>query len=93
MRLVNSELQRLRKAPLSLSRLDAAKQQIKGQITLAAQNAENYAIDMAKQYLHYNKVKDYERLFRKIDSVTPEQICALMNEVLTEDHLLTLIYK
>lgn len=93
MRLVNSELQRLRKAPLSLSRLNAAKQQIKGQITLAAQNSENYAIDMAKQYLHYNKVKDYERLFRKIDSVTPEQICALMNEVLTEDHLLTLIYK
>lgn len=93
MRLVNSELQRLRRAPLSLSRLNAAKQQIKGQITLAAQNSENYAIDMAKLYLHYNKVKDYERLFRKIDSVKPEQICALMNEVLTEDHLLTLIYK
>lgn len=92
MRLVNSELQRLRKAPLSLSRLNAAKQQIKGQITLAAQNSENYAIDMAKQFLHYNKVKDYQRLFRKIDSVTPEQIHALMNEVLTEDRLLTLIY-
>lgn len=93
MRLVNSELQRLRKAPLSLSRLNAAKQQIKGQITLAAQNSENYAIDMAKQFLHYNKVKDYQRLFRRIDDVTPEQIHALMNEVLTEERLLTLLYK
>lgn len=91
-RLINNELERLRRAPLSSSALHSMKQQIKGQIALASQNKENYGIDMAKQYLHYNKLKDMQRLFDRIDAVKAEDIHRLMNEVITPDNLFTLIY-
>ena len=77
----------------SKARLEAAKRQIKGQIALIAQNKENYAIDMAKQYLHYNKLKDNQRLLDKIDSVTSEEIHRMMNTVLNTDRLFTLVFK
>ncbi len=92
LKLVDSELQRLRKAPLSLSVLNAIKQQIKGQLALASQNKENYAIDMAKQFLHYNRLKDSNRLFERIDAITADDIYRLMNEVITKDNIFTLIY-
>lgn len=92
-RLTMSELRRLARTPLSKSRLEAAKRQIKGQIALIAQNKENYAIDMAKQYLHYNKLKDNQRLLDKIDSVTSEEIHCMMNTVLNTDRLFTLVFK
>lgn len=92
-RLVASELQRLRRAPLSPATLTAAKQQIKGQIALASQNRENYAIDMAKQFLHYGKIKNLQRLFTNIDKVTAGDIHELMTTVLAEDRLFTLIYQ
>lgn len=93
LRLTMSELQRLRRTPLPHSALNAAKQQIKGQIALAAQNRENYAIDMAKQFLHYNKLKDTNLLFRRIDDITSEDIHELMNTVLCEENLFTLIFR
>lgn len=92
LRLIKAELARLRKAPLSLSALNAAKRQLKGQIALATDNHEAFAIDMAKQYLHRNTLRSNTRLYEKIDSVTPEEIHALMNVILSEDRLEYLYY-
>ena len=92
-RLIKSQLNRLRRRPLSLSALQAAKTQIKGQLALASTNMENYGIDMAKQYLHRGTLKDTDLLFQRLDAVTSEDIHALMNEVLLEENLFTLILR
>ncbi|MBR6191598.1 MAG: insulinase family protein [Prevotella sp.] len=92
-RLTMSELRRLRRKPLSANTLYAAKRQLKGQLALAAQNRENYAIDMAKQYLHYNKLRDDADICNRIDRVTPDDIHQLMNTILSEERLFTLIFK
>lgn len=92
-RLTMSEIRRLARHPLSHARLEAAKKQIKGQIALVSQNKENYAIDMAKQYLHYNKLKDNQKLFDRIDNVTTDDIHNMMNTVLDADKLYTLVFK
>lgn len=90
LRLIKSELQRLRRKPMTVSALNSAKRQLKGQVALAMENRENFAIDMAKQYLHRGTLRSNERLFKQIDAVTPDDIHQLLNEVLAEDKLIML---
>ena len=74
MRLVRRELDRMADTQLSDRQLNAAKKQIKGQIGVACDSRENFAIDFAKSFLHYGWEKDVARLFRNIDAVTPQMI-------------------
>lgn len=92
-RLVHSQTERFRKSLLSPSTLRAAKTQLKGQIALAAQQQENFAIDMAKQYLHRGTLRSIERLCGQIDSVTSADILMLANSAISADRLFTLIYR
>ena len=39
--------------PLSEAQLKAAKKQIKGQVGVACDNRENFALDFGKSFLHY----------------------------------------
>jgi len=52
-RLVRKELDLLTQKKLSEEELTAAKQQIKGQIALACDHRENFALDFGKSFLHY----------------------------------------
>lgn len=86
-RLVKGEMERLRKKPLTPAALAAAKRQIKGQMALAAENRENFSIDMAKQYLHHGTLRSNEKAFARIDAVTAEEIHQLMNTLLAEENM------
>lgn len=46
--------------PLSDRQLAKAKRQIKGQIGVACDNRENFALDFGKSFLHYGWEKDVE---------------------------------
>ena len=74
LRLVNIELDRMMQHPLSERQLSAAKRQLKGQIAIACDNREQYALDFAKNFLHYDKERDIDTLFQQIDAITAEQI-------------------
>ena len=69
-----------------------AKRQIKGQIALSADNSENYAISMAKQFLHKGTLKSIPRLYENVDAVTPEQLHRLASEALSDSQLFTLVF-
>ncbi len=92
-RLVRKELDRLMLHPLSLSQLSAAKKQLKGQVAVASDNRESFALGFAKSFLHYGWKKDVARLFAQIDALTPDDLQAVANEVFAEDQLTTLIYQ
>ena len=91
LRLVRRELDRLMRAPLTTLQLNAAKRQLKGQIGVATDNREQFALDFGKSFLHYGREKDIERLFQQIDTVTPEQIHAVANDLFAADHLSTIV--
>ena len=91
-KLVKSQLSKLSNAPLSPVALSNAKRQIKGQIALASENRENYAISMAKQFLHRGTLKSIDKLYERIDAVKVEDIYQLANEILKEDRLFTLVF-
>lgn len=92
-RLVKDEFKRLMEKPLPEKTLAAAKKQIKGQLAVACDNNENFAIDFGKSFLHFGDEKDIEKLYQKIDAVTAEQIQQVAKEIFDKDSLATLVIK
>ena len=93
LRLVRKELDRMMEKPLSDSQLKAAKKQIKGQIGVACDNRENFALDFGKSFLHYGWEKNVDRLYEQVDAITAAQIQAVAQELFDKDRLTTLIFK
>ena len=92
-RLVERELRKLTDKPLSQQKLNAARQQLKGQIAVSYDNFESLAISMAKRYLHYGNTQTMRQLFNRLDTLTPEQLHQTAQEVFAPQNLHTLIYK
>ena len=93
LRLVRKELDKFMQKPLSEAQLKAAKKQIKGQIGVACDNRENFALDFGKSFLHYGWEKNVDRLYEQVDEITTEQIQAVAQELFDKDRLTTLIFK
>lgn len=93
LRLVRKELDKFMQKPLSKAQLKAAKKQIKGQVGVACDNRENFALDFGKSFLHYGWEKNVDRLYEQVDEITAEQIQAVAQELFDKDRLTTLIFR
>ena len=93
LRLVRKELDKFMQKPLSEAQLKAAKKQIKGQVGVACDNRENFALDFGKSFLHYGWEKNVDRLYEQVDEITAEQIQTVAQELFDKDRLTTLIFK
>lgn len=91
LRLVRHELDCIADKPLSERQLMAAKRQLKGQIAIASDNHEQFALDMAKTYLHEHKEHHISQLFQQIDAITATQLHLLAQELFVPERLQTLI--
>lgn len=91
-RLVKKELDRLIENPVSETKLKAAKKQLKGQIGVACDNRESFALDFGKSFLHYGWEKDITSLYRHIDAVTAADIRRVAADLFPSDRLTTLLY-
>ncbi len=92
-RLVRKELNRLMEKPLSTTQLKAAKRQLKGQIAIACDNREQFALDFGRSYLHHGQERDLEKLYQQIDTISAEDIQKVANELFAAERLTTLIFK
>lgn len=93
LRLLRRELDRVMQKPLSDAQLTRAKRQIKGQIGVACDSRESFALGFAKSFLHCGKGRDIGRLFSDIDAVTSVQIQDVARMLFREDNLTTLIFR
>ena len=93
LRLVRKELDKFMQKPLSEAQLKAAKKQIKGQVGVACDNRENFALDFGKSFLHYGWEKNVDRLYEQVDEITAEQIQTVAQELFNKDRLTTLIFR
>ena len=93
LRLVHKELDKLMQKPLSDAQLRAAKKQIKGQIGVACDNRENFALDFGKSFLHYGWEKNVDKLYEQVDAITAQQMQQVARELFDEKRLTTLIFK
>ena len=93
LRFVRRELDKVMQRPLSANQLRMAKHQIKGQIGVACDNRESFALDFGKTFLHYGWKKNVESLMEDIDRITAEEIQQVAQEIFAEDRLTTRIYE
>lgn len=93
LKLVHRELDKLRKVPMTETRLRAAKKQLKGQISIACDNRENFALDFGRSFLHQGWERDIDALYQHIDAVTVEGIQRVANDIFDPQKMTTLIYK
>ena len=91
LRLIRTELDRVMNHPLSDRQLAAAKRQLKGQLAIASDNREQFALDMAKLYLHEHKEHHVSTLFQQIDAITSQQILDVAQALFTPEQLQTFI--
>lgn len=77
--------------PMSDRQLTAAKRQLKGQIAIACDNREQYALDFAKNFLHYGRERDIDDLLSRIDAITSQQIQDVAQQVFAPDQMKSLI--
>ena len=92
-RLVRRELDRIMQKPLSERQLSAAKRQLKGQIAIACDNREQFALDFGRSFLHHGHERHLNELYRRIDAITAEDIQKVACELFPTDHLTILIFK
>ena len=91
LRLVNRELDRFMQSPLSDRQLTAAKRQLKGQLTIACDNREQFALDVAKHFLHYGRELTADTLLQQIDAITSAQIQQVAQELFAPSRLKQLV--
>jgi len=92
-RLVRRQLNRLMERPLGPSQLSAAKRQLKGQIAIACDNREQFALDFGKSFLHYGWEKSVDELLRRIDEVSAADIQQVACELFGPERLTTLVFR
>ena len=92
-RLVRRELDRMMERQLSPSQIRAARRQLEGQLSIAADSREQFALDFAKNYLHTGKVRDLTAIMWHIQCVTPEDIQEVARELFAPERMTTLIYR
>ena len=93
LRLVRHELDRMMEKPLSATQLSSAKRQLKGQLTIACDNREQFALDFGRCFLHHGYERHLEDLCRRIDAVTATNIQQVALELFAPEQLTTLIFK
>jgi len=91
-RIVRKELHALMEHGISKTKFTASMKQIKGQIGVSCDNFENYALDMAKSYLHYNKFDGIEETFKLLDQLTPKILQEVAQDLFHDDNISILIY-
>lgn len=90
LRLVRHELDRMMQHALSDRQLSAAKRQLQGQLAIACDNREQFALDFARLFLHYGQERDISLLLQHVEAITAAQLQDVAQELFAPDRLLLL---
>jgi predicted Zn-dependent peptidase len=93
LKLVKTELEKLREKRLTPRQLSNIKEQIKGQMAMAEENNQNLMMMMGRSVLDYNKVPSLEEIFEKVQRVTAPKLQHVANDIFKEEELSQLIIK
>jgi len=80
-RLVNKELNLLKRSKMGTLQLHRAKQQIIGQMAISLESNLNEMISIGKSHLFYEKVDSFNDIVRKVDAITDSELLDVANEI------------
>lgn len=92
-RLVRHELDRLMHTPLTPRQLQAAKRQLYGQLAIACDNNEQFALDLARNFLHHGRGRSLEDIMAHVERVTADDLMQTAQVIFDPARITTLIYQ
>jgi len=91
-RLVKSELKRLKQQTLGSIQLKTAKEQLMGQLAMAEENNVSLMLMMGKSILDLDRIDSLDYIFDKIRNTSAAELRDLANEMFDEDQLSQLTF-
>ena len=89
--IIRKKLAELKTKQLSTQRLEDAKRQYIGQLTIGRENRENLAIVSGKALLYHNRCATLADTVAKIENITAKDIIECANIIYSDDNLSTLV--
>jgi predicted Zn-dependent peptidase len=86
-RLVKKELLKLCEKPLSVRKLAAVKEQIKGQLAMSEENNLNLMLMMGRTVLDFGRVPTLEEIFQTIDETGSSKLQDIAQDIFNEKSL------
>ena len=90
--LIYKEIKKLQDVSLGMSQLQAAKNQIKGQLAMSEENYSSIMLMMAKSLLDLNRINSLDSIFNEIDKITASQLQELAQNTLNREEMSILKY-
>lgn len=82
--LIMNELRKLRERPLGVKQLNAAREQLLGQLAMAEENNLSFMMRMARSILDEDKMESLEEIQHKIQAIGADQLMAVANDIFDE---------
>lgn len=89
--LIEGEVARLRREPISSRRLSIAKRQFVAQMAISMESNEGYMLGAGKSFLLYKDIDTLEEAYKKVMAIGAEQLLDVANECLGD--LSRMIYR
>lgn len=86
-KVIKSELAKIKKIKVSLKELSDSKNNIAGRMELSMENSSAQAQWFAKQFWFADKIQTYEQVTQKIKKVTAADVEKLANKIFDVDHM------
>ncbi|MDP2176681.1 MAG: pitrilysin family protein [Bacteroidota bacterium] len=90
--LINKELKKLKEKPLSSMQLIHAKNQFKGQVSLAEENRLNVILALGKNLAQNYPIESLENALKKINKINADGLQEIANEIFDIQELSSLIF-
>ncbi|MFI3277733.1 MAG: pitrilysin family protein [Rikenellaceae bacterium] len=89
--LINTELERLMREPLTVRQLSMAKRQFIAQATIAQESSEGYMLGAGKSLLVHGEIDSMQEMCRRVSQLTADDIQSVASDIFKERSVL--IYK
>ncbi len=90
--IVEREFKLMRDKKMGVVQLMKAKKQLIGQLAVSSENREDLMLNLGRSLLYFDKVDSMKSVFDKIESITPDEIFQVANEMLDKNRLSQLIF-
>lgn len=92
LKLLHSEMQKMVNQKLGPKQLNKAKQQIIGQMAMASENNQDMLVGIAKSYMLYNKLDNFEEIKSVVNAISAEQLQEVAQEIFDPKQLSTFAF-
>lgn len=86
LQLIDHELEKLKTKPLGFKQMNAAKEQLLGQLAMSEENNLSFMIMMARNILDHDKVLPLEELYARINETKAITLMQLANEMFEKSY-------